>query len=94
LLNGKAADDTLAILHTWAESIRLRERDRAIGRLGNGDARTSEVVDDLTHALVSKILSDVTISIRLSAEEGDLASAELLAAALTRGEKVCFHNNE
>jgi glutamyl-tRNA reductase len=94
LLNGKAADDTLAVLHTWAESIRLRERDRAIGRIGNGDARTSEVVDDLTRALVSKILSDVTVSIRLSAEAGDLTSAELLAAAMTRGEKVCFRNKE
>jgi glutamyl-tRNA reductase len=94
LLNGKAADDTLAFLHTWAESIRVRERDRAIGRIGNGDTRTNEVVDDLTHALVSKILSDVTISIRLSAEEGDLATADLLAAAITRGEKVCFRNTE
>jgi glutamyl-tRNA reductase len=94
LLNSKAADDTLAGLHSWAESIRLRERDRAIGRIGHGDARTSEVVDDLTRALVSKILSDVTVSIRLSAEEGDLVSAELLAAAITRGEKVCFRNIE
>ena len=94
LLNGKAADDTLALLHTWAESIRLRERDRAIGRLGNGDDRTREVVDDLTRALVNKILSDVTLSIRHSAEEGDLDAAEQLAAAIIRGEKVCFHTPE
>jgi glutamyl-tRNA reductase len=94
LLNGKAADDTLAVLHSWAESIRLRERERAIGRLGNGDDRTREVVDDLTRALVNKILSDVTIAIRQSAEEGDLVTAEQLAAAITRGERVCFHTPE
>jgi glutamyl-tRNA reductase len=94
LLNGKAADDTLAVLHTWAESIRIRERDRAISRIGSGDERTREVVDDLSRVLTSKILSDVTFSIRLCAEEGDLEYAESLVAAITRGEKICFRNSE
>lgn len=94
LLNGKAADDTLAILHTWAESIRTRERDRAISRIGTGDERTREIVDDLTRVLANKILSDVTFSIRLCAEEGDLDYAESLVAAITRGERLCFRNNE
>jgi glutamyl-tRNA reductase len=94
LLNGKAADDALAVLHTWAEAIRTRERDRAVGRLGDGDPRFPDVIDDLTRALVSKILSDVTLSIRLSAEEGDLLPAESLVAAITRGEKICFRTKE
>lgn len=94
LLNGKAADDTLAILHSWADAIRQRERDRAIGRIGTADEKTREVVDDLSRALVSKILSDVTISIRLCAEDGDLSYAESLVSAITRGEKLCFRNNE
>jgi len=94
LLNGKAADDTLAILHTWAESIRTRERDRAISRIGTGDERTREIVDDLTRVLANKILSDVTFSIRLCAEEGDLDYAESLVAAITRGERLCFRNKE
>ena len=94
LLNGKAADDTLAILHTWAESIRTRERDRAISRIGTGDERTREIVDDLTRVLANKILTDVTFSIRLCAEEGDLDYAESLVAAITRGERLCFRNNE
>ncbi|MDD1705513.1 MAG: glutamyl-tRNA reductase [Methanoregulaceae archaeon] len=94
LLNGKAADDTLAILHSWAESIRIRERDRAISRIGSGDERTREVVDDLSRVLTNKILSDVTVSIRLCAEEGDLEYAESLVAAITRGEKICFRNSE
>lgn len=33
-LHRKSADDALASLHTWAESVRIRERDRAIARLG------------------------------------------------------------
>ena len=94
LLNGKAADDTLAILHSWADAIRQRERDRAIGRIGTADGKTREVIDDLSRALVSKILSDVTISIRLCAEDGDLSYAESLVSAITRGEKLCFRNNE
>ena len=94
LLNGKAADDTLAILHTWAESIRIRERDRAISRIGSADERTREVLDDLSRVLASKILSDVTVSIRSCAEQGDLDYAESLVAAITRGEKLCFRNSE
>lgn len=94
LLNSRAADDTLAILHTWAEAIRSRERDKALSRLGTGDERTREIVDDLSKVLVKKILSDVTVSIRLCAEQGDLCSAESLVAAITRGERLCFHNEE
>jgi glutamyl-tRNA reductase len=94
LLNGKAADETLSLLHTWAESIRLRERDRALSRLGTGDPRAGEVVDDFSRALVSKILSDVTVSIRLCAEDGNLEYARSLVDAITKGEKICFRNEE
>ncbi|MCQ8894713.1 MAG: glutamyl-tRNA reductase [Methanolinea sp.] len=94
LLNSRAADDVLGALHTWAEAIRVRERDRAIARLGNTDQRTREIVDDLSRVLSKKLLSDVTMSIRLCAEEGDLDRAESLVAAITRGEKLCFHKEE
>jgi len=94
LLNGKAADAALAILHRWAESIRIRERDRALGRLGTGDSRMCEIVDDLTRVIVNKLLSDVSVSIRMSAETGDLDHAESIVAAITRGERLCFRNEE
>jgi len=94
LLNGKAADETLSHLHTWAESIRLRERDRALSRLGAGNPRAGQIVDDLSRALVNKILSEVTVSIRLCAECGDLGYAQSLVAAITQGEKICFRNEE
>ncbi len=94
LLNRKAADDTLAIVHTWAEAIRVRERDRAIGRLGAKDERIREVLDDLTRVLTNKLLSDATLAIRSKAESGDLDTAEELARAITKGDTRCTHSRE
>ncbi len=87
-LNRRSADDVLASLHTWAETIRVRERDRALSRLGAVDPRMGEILDDLTRVLSKKILTDATFSIRASAEEGDLAAAESLVKAITRGERI------
>ncbi|WP_372961393.1 glutamyl-tRNA reductase [Methanoregula sp.] len=87
-MNRKQADEALAALHTWAESVRIRERDRAMSRLGNADSRTLEILDDLTRVLSRKLLTDATFSIRSSAEEGDLAGAEALLCALTKGERI------
>ncbi|HOI13569.1 MAG TPA: glutamyl-tRNA reductase [Methanoculleus sp.] len=93
LLRRTAVDETLALLYTWAESIRARERDRALARLGEKDDRTAEIVDDLTRALTKKLLSDVTTAIRASAECGDITTAQALMRAITRGEP-CFQNEE
>jgi glutamyl-tRNA reductase len=45
-------------------------------------------VDDLTRVLSRKILTDATFSVRASAEEGDLAAAESLVKAITRGDRI------
>lgn len=87
-LNRRSADDVLATLHTWAETIRIRERDRALSRLGDTDPKIAEVVDDLTRVLSRKILTDATFSVRASAEEGDLAAAESLVKAITKGDRI------
>jgi glutamyl-tRNA reductase len=87
-LNRRSADDVLAALHTWAETIRIRERDRALSRLGTTDPKMAEIVDDLTRVLSRKILTDATFSVRASAEEGDLESAEALVKAITRGDRI------
>jgi glutamyl-tRNA reductase len=87
-LNRRSADEVLASLHTWAETIRIRERDRALSRLGSTDPKITEIVDDLTRVLSRKILTDATFSVRASAEEGDLAAAESLVKAITRGERI------
>ncbi len=94
LINRKAADDTLASLHTWAEAIRVRERDRALGRFQERDEKTVMIVEDLSRVLVTKILNDATFSIRACAESGDLAAAEALVSAIIRGERLCTRNEE
>jgi len=87
-LQRRSADDILASLHTWAEAVRIRERDKAMGRLRDPDEKTALIVDDLTRVLAKKLLTDVTFSIRASAEAGDLASAESLVRAITNGEQM------
>jgi len=87
-LHRRSADDVLATLHTWAEEIRVRERDRALARLGSRDQKTTAIVDDLTRVLAKKILTDATFAVRSSAEEGDTAMAESLVKAITRGERI------
>jgi glutamyl-tRNA reductase len=84
-LHRRAADDCIAALHTWAEAVRVRERDKALARLGRADEKTAEVIDDLSRVLTKKILTDATTSIRACAEEGDRSAAEALVQALTRG---------
>jgi glutamyl-tRNA reductase len=87
-LNRKTADDILAALHSWAEAVRTRERDKAIARLGCSDERTAGVVDDLSRVLAKKLLTDATFAIRASAESGDLEAAEALLKAITQGERL------
>jgi glutamyl-tRNA reductase len=52
------------------------------------DPKTAEIVDDLTRVLSRKILLDATFSVRASAEEGDLAAAESLVKAITKGDRI------
>ncbi len=87
-LHRRAADDCIATLRTWAEAVRMRERDKALARLGGADDKTAEVIDDLTRVLTKKILTDATASIRACAEDGDRSAAEALVQALTRGGTV------
>ena len=90
LYNRTAAGDLIAGLYTWAESIRVRERDKALGKLGSPDPHTLAVIDDLTRVLTKKLLADATLSIRASAECTDITTARKLVDAITRGEQVCF----
>lgn len=83
LLNRTAADAPLASLHTWAEQVRERERDRALKRLGSADPRTLEVVDDLSRVLARRLLADATLAVRLAAEAGRVDEADRLVRAIT-----------
>lgn len=85
-LNRRCADDVLASLHTWAECVRVRERDRALARLCGCDPRAAEIIDDLSRVLARKLITDITFAVRASAEDGDLSTAEALVKAVTEGE--------
>jgi glutamyl-tRNA reductase len=93
-LHRKSADDCIAALHTWAEAVRLRERDKALARLASPDDRTIEIIDDLSRVLTKKILTDATATIRSCAEEGDRGMAEALVQALTRGSTADLQNGK
>jgi len=77
-------------LHTWAEQIRVRERDKAIARLNNPGSHEAQVIDDLSRVIANKLLADATLAIRSCAEAGDIPSAERLVAAITRGDRVAL----
>ena len=74
-------------------SLRVRERDKAISRMGKTQDSTTEVIDDLTKVLVKKLLSDATVAVRGCAESGDIKSAENLVLAITRG-KTCTRKED
>jgi len=93
-INRAAANDTIAALHTWAEAIRIRERDKAINRIGSTDPKVIQVIDDLTRVLTGKILADATMSVRTCAEECDLETAEGIVDAITKGERLCFRRHD
>ncbi|MFA5397277.1 MAG: glutamyl-tRNA reductase [Methanogenium sp.] len=94
LLNRAGADDILAHLHSWAEMIRCRERDKAAARLRSSGASAEEILDDLSRVLVKKLLNDVTFSVRRCAEIGEIESAQALVHAVTSGDDECFRKDD
>ena len=94
MVNRASADDILADLHTWAESIRIRERDRALSRLKNVDEKTAAVIDDFSKVLVKNLFSDATVAIRNCAESCDLETAEMHVHAITRGKNPCIRKED
>lgn len=82
LLNRQAAGDGLGLLHSWAERIRVRERDRALKRLAKADEHTCEVVDDLSRVLARRLLADATLAVRAEAEAGRIEEADTLVRAI------------
>lgn len=83
LLNRQAAGTGIGRLHSWAERVRVRERDRALKRLGRVDERTREVVDDLSRVLVRRLLADATLAVRAEAESGRIEESCALVRAIT-----------
>jgi glutamyl-tRNA reductase len=68
------ADRLIADLYRQVYDVRIRERQKAVNRLGAyhtiGEIET-EVLDDLTHSIVNKILAEPTKVLRQAAELGN-----------------------
>jgi glutamyl-tRNA reductase len=68
------ADRLIADLYKQVYDVRIRERQKAVNRLGAyhtiGEIET-EVLDDLTHSIVNKILAEPTKVLRQAAELGN-----------------------
>ena len=92
--NRAASGDLTKSLYTWAEEIRLREKNKALSRLKDPDPYTESVIEDLTFALTKKLLESAAKSIRASAECTDTHTAEILLKAIINGEKACILKQE
>ena len=92
--NRAASGDLTKSLYTWAEEIRLREKNKALSRLKDPDPYTESVIEDLTFALTKKLLESAAKSIRASAECTDTQTAEILLKAIINGEKACIRKQE
>ena len=85
--NQRSDEREIASLYLWAEQIRSREAERAIAKLPPLLARpehekTTHIIDDMSHALVKKLLSDLTRRVKEAAASGDDSCLHLLSGLM------------
>jgi len=88
------ADRLIADLYRQVYDVRIREREKAVNRLSAyhtiGEIET-EVLDDLTHSIVNKILAEPTKVLRQAAELGNEEFLEIVSRVFClEKEKVKF----
>jgi glutamyl-tRNA reductase len=69
-LAARDAVPTIVALRQWAETMRLEELDKALGRLGPLDERQRRAIEALTVGLVNKLLHVPTVNLKRSSREG------------------------
>ena len=82
--NQRSVEREISSLYQWAEGIRSREVARAIEKLSpflheSEHLKSSHIIEDMSHALVKKMLSDLTHSIKEAAANGDESCVHLLS---------------
>ncbi|MHC1595659.1 MAG: glutamyl-tRNA reductase [Candidatus Syntropharchaeales archaeon] len=80
----KAANGVLNKIYTMAEEIRVKETERALRMIDmceRDPEKTTKIINDLTTAIVSKILADPTVAIK-RAVKGDDTELVLAASCL------------
>jgi len=88
--NQRSVEREIGSLYQWAEAIRSREVARAIAKLSSSLSeqehnKTARIIEDMSHALVKKMLSDLTCRVKEAAACGDGSCAHLLSALMDNG---------
>jgi glutamyl-tRNA reductase len=85
--NQRSVEREVASLYLWAEQIRSREASRAIKALSpllteQEHEKTASIMNDMSHALVKKLLSDLTRRVKKAAANGDDSCLHLLSGLM------------
>ncbi|MDR2854561.1 MAG: glutamyl-tRNA reductase [Methanomicrobiales archaeon] len=85
--NQRSVEREIASLYLWAERIRSQESSRAIKTLASflslqEHEKTACIIDDMSHALVKKLLSDLTRRVKEAAANGDDSCLHLLSGLM------------
>jgi glutamyl-tRNA reductase len=85
--NQRSVEREIGSLYQWAEAIRSREITRAIAKLPpslneQDCVKTTRIIEDMSHALVKKMLSDLTCKVKEAAASGDGSCAHLLSGLM------------
>ena len=88
--NQRSVEREVGSLYQWAEAIRSREVARAVAKLSPSLSelehdKTARIIDNMSHALVKKMLSDLTCRVKEAAACGDGSCAHLLSALMDNG---------
>ncbi len=72
----------LSKMYTGAEDVRQRELSRALAMLEDLDGENQEIIDDMTKAIVKKVLAPMIENLKKAAENGNIEFLHMLHEAL------------
>ncbi|MCL2460189.1 MAG: glutamyl-tRNA reductase, partial [Euryarchaeota archaeon] len=86
--NQRSVEREIGSLYQWAEAIRSREVARAVAKLPPSLSelehnKTARIIEDMSHALVKKMLSDLTCRVKEAAASGDDSCVHLLSGLMS-----------
>lgn len=91
------ADTLVSELYAQSYKLRVNEKEKALTRLGAyhtiGDTE-SQIIEDLTHSIINKMLAEPTKVIRYAAEIGDDELLESVARVFIANRSKMKENNE
>lgn len=77
ILKREGVEPVIASFYQRAETIRLKELNKAIQMLGDADPKVIQIINDLSVAIVDGVLNEPVLNLRRVAEESDIETIEL-----------------